>query len=482
MDLNWLSIAEANKGLKEKKFSAEELTRSCLDQIKATEKLNTVITLTEDHALKGARAADAAGFDHVLSGIPCGIKDIFNVKGFKATNGSRMLETYVSPYESTATGRLWRDGAVMLGKMNMDDSACGTTNESSYFGPVQNPWNAEYVPGGSSGGSAAAVAAGQMPFALGTDTGGSIRLPSSLCGVVGLKVTYGRVSRYGVIAMASSWDTIGPITRTVEDAAIVLQSMAGHDRFDATTPDIVVPDYSANLGKDLAGLKIGIPKEYFGEGVDEEIRDIVMEAVKEYEKMGAVIKEVSLPMTKYGVAVYYVTMPAEFSTNMSRYDGVRFGHKPEAETDNLLDYYKHSRGEGFGDEIKRRIMIGTFSLSAGYADAYYKQAQRARTLICRDFDEAYKEVDVLLAPVAATQTFKLGEKTNDPLALYLADALTIPACAAGLPSVSLPCGFAKNGMPVGMQIMGPQFREDLILQVAGAYEQVTDWHKQRPSI
>ena len=370
--------------------------------------------------------------------------------------------------------------AAIVGKNNMDECACGVSNETSYYGPVFNPWNKEYVPGGSSGGSVAAVAAGQVMYALGTDTGGSIRQPSALCGVVGFKPTYGRVSRFGANAMASSWDHVGPITRTVEDAALVMNIIAGHDKYDATTPNIEVPDYTAELGKSMEGLKVGVPKEFFGEGVDEEVKSLVHAAIKKYEEMGAIVTEVSLPMTKYGVAVYYVTTPGELSTNLARLDGVRFGHKPEGEFSDIHDYYKAARGEGFGDEIKRRIMVGTFVLSAGYADAYYKQAQRVRTLVIREFEDAFKQVDVLMAPTSPIAGFKLGEKFNDPLAMYALDMLTIPAGAAGIPAISIPCGFNAIGLPVGLQIMGPQFEESRVLSVAHAYEQVTEWHKRHP--
>jgi len=488
MDLNWLSIVEAHRGLKEKKFSSEDLLNACLAQVKKGKYLNNFITVVEESARARAREVDAKlarGEEiGILEGIPAGIKDLFATKGVRTTAASRMLENFVPPYDSTAAGRLKEAGYVLFGKTNLDEFACGASTEHSYFGPSLNPWNKACVAGGSSGGSASAVAAGQSFFALGTDTGGSIRQPASLCGCVGLKVTYGRVSRFGVIAMASSWDTIGPLTRTVEDAAYVMNCIAGHDPYDSTTPEVAVPDYTVHLSEGVKGLRIGVPKEYFGEGVDEEVRQIVMAAIKEYEKMGATVKEVSLPMTKYGVAVYYVTMPTELSTNLARFDGIRFGHKPEGKegVEDLTEYYKTSRGEGFGQEIKRRVMVGTFVSSAGYADAYYKQAQRARTLIIKDFKQAFEEVDVLMAPVSPTPAFKVGEKTDNPLAMYLGDALSIPPSAAGVPALSLPCGFTKGGLPVGLQIIGPQWSESLILQAAAAYEQATEWHKMRPEL
>lgn len=490
MDLNWLTIVEAHQGLREKKFSAEELTRACLAHIAKTdgkEGLNNFITLTEGLAIEQASAVDAkitAGEElGVLEGIPGAVKDLFNTKGVRTTSGSRMLENYVSPYESTPTQRLKEAGYALLGKLNMDEFACGVTTMTSYYGTSLNPWGKEHVAGGSSGGSGSAVAAGQVLFSLGTDTGGSIRNPAAWSGCVGLKPTYGRVSRYGANAMASSWDHIGPLARTVEDAAHVLQVIAGHDRFDATTPKVEVPNYLENLGKGVSGLKIGIPKEYFAEGVHDEIKESVMQAIRSYESMGATVQEISLPMTKYAIALYYISTPAELSTNLARYDGVRFGHKPEGVgADDLLEYYKHSRGEGFGDEIKRRIMIGTFALSAGYADAYYKQAMKARTRVIQEFADVFKEVDVLMAPVTPTTAFKVGENDDDPLAMYLADALTIPANAAGIPAISLPCGFSAEGLPIGFQIMVPQWGEQLLFQVASAYEQAHEWHKRHPDL
>ncbi len=483
MDLNWLSIVEAHKGLEEKKFSAEDLLDACLAQIKKGEYLNNFVTVAEESARVRAKEVDAkiarGEKIGILEGIPAGIKDLLCTKGVRTTASSHMLENFVPPYESTATQRLKDAGYVLMGKTNLDEFACGASTETSYFGTSLNPWNKECVAGGSSGGSASAVAAGQSFFSLGTDTGGSIRQPSSLCGCVGLKVTYGRVSRFGVIALASSWDTVGTFSRTVEDAAVLMNIIAGPDPYDSTTPTVEVPDYTADLGKGVKGLRIGVPKEYFGEGVDEEVRQVVMAAIKKYEELGATVKEVSLPMTKYGVAVYYVTMPTELSTNLARFDGLRFGHGAEG-VDDLTEYYKTSRGEGFGAEIKRRIMVGTFVSSAGYADAYYKQAQRARTLIIKDFEQAFEEVDVLMAPVSPTPAFKVGEKASNPLAMYLADALAIPPSAAGVPAISVPCGFTKGGLPVGLQIIGPMWSEALILQTAAAYEAVSGLKEKRP--
>ncbi|MFA6024495.1 MAG: Asp-tRNA(Asn)/Glu-tRNA(Gln) amidotransferase subunit GatA [Candidatus Gracilibacteria bacterium] len=486
MDLNWLSIVEAHQGLQEKKFSAEDLLDACLAQIEKGKVLNNFVTVAEASARARAKEVDAkiarGEKIGILEGIPAGIKDLFCTKGVRTTASSHILENFVPPYESTATKRLEAAGYILMGKTNLDEFACGASTESSYFGPSLNPWNKECVAGGSSGGSASAVAAGQSFFSLGTDTGGSIRQPASLCGCVGLKVTYGRVSRFGVIALASSWDTVGTFSRTVEDAAILMNIIAGPDPYDSTTPQVAVPDYTADLGKGVKGLRIGVPKEYFGEGVDEEVRQVVMAAIKKYEELGATVKEVSLPMTKYGVAVYYVTMPTELSTNLARFDGLRFGHGAEGGAEDLANYYKTSRGEGFGAEIKRRIMVGTFVSSAGYADAYYKQAQRARTLIIKDFEQAFEGVDVLMAPVSPTPAFKVGEKASNPLAMYLADALAIPASAAGVPAISLPCGFTAGGLPVGLQIIGPMWSEARILQTAAAYEQATEWNKMQPKI
>jgi len=485
-DLTWLSIAEAHKGLMAKDFSAEDLVKASFERIKATEDLNTFLNLTEEEAIEAAKKVDAqiaAGETiNPLAGIPGGLKDLFNMKGTLTTSGGLMLGNYRAPYDATVVRKLKAVDAAIVGKQNMDECACGVSNETSYYGNVLNPWNKENVPGGSSGGSVAAVAAGQVMYSLGTDTGGSIRQPAALCGVVGFKPTYGRVSRFGANAMASSWDHVGPITRTVEDAALVMNVIAGQDIYDATTPEIEVPDYTAELGQSMKGLKIGVPKEYFVEGVDEDVKKIVMEAIDKYKELGAEVKEVSLPLTKYGVAVYYVTTPGELSTNLARLDGVRFGHQAKGEFKDIHDYFKACRGEGFGQEIKRRILVGTFVLSAGYADAYYKQAQKVRTLVIKEFEDVFKEFDVLMAPTSPVAGFKIGEKVNDPLAMYALDMLTIPADAAGIPAISIPCGFNEDGLPVGLQIMGPQFEESRVLKVAHAYEQATDWHKRHPEL
>lgn len=485
--LHQLTVAEAVAGLAAKKFSALELTKAIYQRIKKINPvLNAYVTLTEDLALEQALKADgklASGAgDSVLCGIPAGLKDIFNTKGVRTTCCSKIIKDFVPPYNATVVDKLYEAGMVMLGKTNMDEFACGSSTEHSSFGVTKNPWDLARVAGGSSGGSAAAVAADLAFYSLGTDTGGSIRQPASLCSVVGLKVTYGRVSRSGVTALASSWDTIGPFGKTVEDVAMVLQAIAGHDELDATTPKVDVPDYRKNLRQTVEGLTIGVPREYFGEGIDAEVEKIVREALKQYVKMGAKLKEVSLPYTKYAVALYYVSMPAELSANLARFDGIRYGSKPEGKLKDMIDYYYQARSQGFNDEIKRRIMIGTYVLSAGYYDAYYKKAQKVRTLIIEDFANVFKQVDVLITPVSPFPAFIIGEKKDDPLAMYLADAFTIPVNCAGVPAMSVPCGFTSNKLPVGMQIIGRQFSEELLLKVGSAYEQVTEWHKQKPSL
>ena len=466
MNLNELTIREAHDGLKAKKFSSEELTNACLRRIsERNPTLNAFIEVTSDIALAQAKKVDKEGVKGMLSGIPIGIKDIFCVKGMKTTGASKILDGFSSPYDATVVGKLRSAGAVFLGRTNMDEFACGASTEHSCYGVTKNPKDSERVPGGSSGGSAAAVADNMCLAAIGTDTGGSIRQPASFCGCYGLKPTYGRVSRYGVLAMASSWDTIGPFARSAEDIAIMLEVMAGCDSRDSTTPDVAVPDYAGALHQDIKGLKIGIPKEYFGEGVEEETKNIVMQAIKGLEKKGAILKEVSLPMTKYAIAVYYISMPAELSANLARYDGVRFGLNIDDKGDDLNEYYEKVRGSGFGDEIKRRIMIGTYVLSAGYYDAYYKKAQKVRTLIIKDFGKVFDEVDVLCAPVSPFPAFKLGENLDDPLKMYMADALTIPASAAGLPALSVPCGVSAAGLPIGFLVIGRQFEEGRVLGV-----------------
>ena len=477
------TIAQLAAGLRNGDFSSEELTRAYLQRVaRHDDTLNSFITVSEAEALQQARLADQrlkAGDGTTLTGIPVAQKDIFCTHGVLTTCGSRMLENFVAPYNATVIDKFNAAGAVMLGKTNMDEFAMGSSNETSYYGPVRNPWNTDTVPGGSSGGSAAAVAARLVPAASGTDTGGSIRQPAALCGITGLKPTYGRVSRYGMIAFASSLDQGGPLAQTAEDAAILLNTMAGFDSHDSTSIDEVVPDYTATLNDAIKGLKIGLPKEYFDAGLDTEVGKVVEAAIEEYKKLGAEIVDISLPNTHLAVPAYYVVAPAECSSNLSRFDGVRFGHRCEAPID-LEDLYKRSRGEGFGPEVKRRIMIGTYALSAGYYDAYYLKAQKVRRLISEDFKQAFEQVDVIMGPTSPSVAFKLGEKKDDPITMYLSDIYTIAVNLAGLPGMSIPAGFV-NDLPVGLQIIGSYFAEARLLNVAHQYQQVTDWHTRTPA-
>ncbi len=476
------SIAELAAGLKAREFSAEELTRHFLERIRAHDgRLNSFITVTEELALEQARAADARlaeGDAGPLTGIPFAHKDIFCTDGVKTSCGSKMLDSFIAPYDATVTVRLREAGAVMLGKTNMDEFAMGSSNETSFYGPVKNPWDLERVPGGSSGGSAAAVAARLAPLATGTDTGGSIRQPAALTGITGLKPTYGRVSRYGMIAFASSLDQGGPFARSAEDAAWLLAAMAGFDERDSTSVDRPVDDYAGRLNDDISGLKIGLPKEYFGEGLDASVGGAIEAAIEELKRLGAEPVEISLPNTAMAVPTYYVVAPAECSANLSRMDGVRFGYRCEDPRD-LEDLYKRSRGEGFGPEVKRRIMIGTYALSAGYYDAYYLKAQQVRKLIAEDFRKAFEQVDVIAGPTSPGTAFRLGEKLDDPVTMYLSDIYTIAVNLAGLPGMSIPAGFA-DGLPVGLQLIGNYFDEARLLNVAHRYQQVTDWHRRAP--
>ncbi|TDY04342.1 Asp-tRNA(Asn)/Glu-tRNA(Gln) amidotransferase subunit GatA [Thiohalophilus thiocyanatoxydans] len=477
------TLAELARDLNSGTYSSEELTRHYLERIASHDsQLNSYITAATDAALVRARAADeqrAAGEAGPLTGIPLAHKDIFCTDGLKTSCGSKMLDNFIAPYDATVVSRLNEAGMVTLGKTNMDEFAMGSSNETSFYGPVKNPWDTGTVPGGSSGGSAAAVAARLAPAATGTDTGGSIRQPAALCGVTGLKPTYGRVSRYGMIAFASSLDQAGPLTQTAEDAALLLNAMAGFDPRDSTSLDRAVPDYSAGLGADLTGLKIGLIKEHFDPGLDGGVADAVDAALAEYKKLGAEVVEISLPNTHLSVPAYYVVAPAECSSNLSRFDGVRFGYRCENPTD-LADLYKRSRGEAFGPEVKRRIMVGTYALSAGYYDAYYIKAQQARRLIRDDFVRAFESVDVIMGPTAPSPAFKLGEKADDPITMYLSDIYTIAANLAGLPAMSVPAGFVNN-LPVGLQIIGNYFDEARLLNVAHRYQEVTDWHQRIPS-
>jgi aspartyl-tRNA(Asn)/glutamyl-tRNA(Gln) amidotransferase subunit A len=476
------TIAELAAGLKKGDFSSEELTQNFLQRIKQYDsELNSFITVSEDHALAQARAADeiiSKGNATALTGIPLAQKDIFCTNGIKTTCGSKMLDNFIAPYDATVIHKFNQAGSVMMGKTNMDEFAMGSSNETSFYGGVKNPWDISTVPGGSSGGSAASVAARLVPASTGTDTGGSIRQPAALCGITGLKPTYGRVSRYGMIAFASSLDQAGTFTQTAEDAALMLNVMSGFDEKDSTSVDNEVPDYTANLNQDLKGLKIGLPKEYFGEGLNADVAKVVEEAIAEYKKMGAEIIDISLPNSHLSVPAYYVIAPAECSSNLSRFDGVRFGYRCDDPKD-LEDLYKRSRGEGFGEEVKRRIMIGAYALSAGYYDAYYLKAQKIRRLISDDFKQAFEKVDVIMGPTSPEVAFKAGEKSDDPVSMYLSDIYTIATNLAGLPGMSVPCGFSNN-MPVGLQIIGNYFGESRLLNVAHQYQQTTDWHQQMP--
>jgi aspartyl-tRNA(Asn)/glutamyl-tRNA(Gln) amidotransferase subunit A len=476
------SIAELSAGLHNKEFSSEELTRTLLDRVaKHNSDINAYITVTEDEAMQMAREADqriAAGDTHAMTGVPIAHKDIFCTRGVRTSCGSKMLDNFISPYDATVVTHFKKAGSVMLGKTNMDEFAMGSSNETSFYGAVKNPWDTNTVPGGSSGGSAAVVAARLAPGATGTDTGGSIRQPAALCGITGLKPTYGRVSRYGMIAFASSLDQGGPMTRTAEDAAMMLNVMAGFDQRDSTSVKAEVPDFTANLNDDIKGLRIGLPKEYFESGLDSQVEEAVQTAIREYEAMGATVIEISLPNSGLAVPAYYVVAPAECSSNLSRFDGVRYGYRCENPKD-LEDLYKRSRGEGFGAEVKRRIMIGTYALSAGYYDAYYLKAQKARRLISNDFKQAFKDVDVIMGPTTPTPAFTLGEKTDDPVTMYLSDIYTIAVNLAGLPGMSIPAGLVDN-KPVGLQIIGDVFQEARLLNVAHKYQQVTDWHRRAP--
>ena len=475
-------MAQLSEGLRRKEFSSVELTSRLLERIEASQpKLNAMISITREEALQAAQAADralAAGDATQLTGVPIVHKDIFCTQGIKTTCGSRMLENFVAPYDATVVAKLKSAGAVMLGKANMDEFAMGSSNENSYFGPVHNPWKPGTVPGGSSGGSAAVVAARLAPVATATDTGGSIRQPAALCGVTGLKPTYGRVSRYGMIAFASSLDQAGVLAATAEDAAWVLGAIAGFDPKDSTSVERDVPDYAALLNAPLAGLKIGLLKEFFDKGLDAEVERRIRDALAVYEKLGATLREVSLPNLPLSVPAYYVVAPAECSSNLARFDGVRYGHRCENPRD-LLDLYKRSRGEGFGAEVKRRIMTGTYVLSAGYYDAYYLKAQKVRRLIADDFARAFSEVDVLMGPTTPTPAFQIGAKVSDPVTMYLNDIYTIGANLAGVPAMSVPCGFVE-GLPVGLQIVAPQFGEARMLNVAHLYQRETDWHSRLP--
>ncbi len=479
-----LTIHEAHRLLKNRQLSSVDLTKACLERISQVDpQVRACITVTGETALRQARQADernAAGSITPLSGIPVLVKDVICTRGVPTTCGSKILENFIPPYDATVIEKLNDAGAVIIGKTNMDEFAMGSSTENSAFFTTRNPWDTSRVPGGSSGGSAAAVAAGETVFALGSDTGGSIRQPAGFCSVVGLKPTYGRVSRFGLVAFASSLDQIGPLTQDVTDSALVLNAIAGHDPRDSTSMPHPVPDYTRCLSGDIKGMHIGIPGEYFVEGMQPAVAAAVKTAIGKLEELGAVVDwDVSLPSTPYALAVYYIIAPSEASANLARYDGVKYGFSYAADT--MWDALEKTRQYGFGAEVKRRIMLGTYALSAGYYDAYYLKAQKVRTLIRREFDTAFEKYDALVTPTSPTVPFRIGEKTDDPVQMYLADVCTMPVNIAGLPAVSLPAGFA-DGLPIGLQVIGKPFAEETILKVAHAYEQATDWHKQKPDI
>jgi aspartyl-tRNA(Asn)/glutamyl-tRNA(Gln) amidotransferase subunit A len=480
------TIASARAALDAREVSATELARAMLERSAAAEPaLHALLTVTGERALADAAAADerlARGERTPLLGIPVVLKDIFATRGIPTTCGSRILEGFVPPYDCDAVERLARAGSVLVGKANLDEFAMGSSNENSAFGAARNPWDLERVPGGSSGGSAAAVAAGECLAALGTDTGGSIRLPASYCGVSGLKPTYGRVSRYGVIAYASSLDQVGPLAWSAADLAAVLGVVAGHDQRDSTSVPRPVPDYLAGLTGDVRGLRVGLPREYFADGIAPDVERATRSAIQAIADRGAQIVEVALPHTGYAIAAYYLVATAEASSNLARYDGVRYGLRRVDGGDSLVDMYRRTRDAGFGAEVKRRIMLGTYALSAGYYDAYYLKALRVRTLIRRDFTEAFARCDVVAAPTAPTTAFRLGEKVSDPLAMYLSDVFTTSVNLAGLPALSVPCGFDAAGLPIGLQLIAPAFDEETLLRVADAYQRITDWHRRRPPL
>lgn len=478
------TIKQLEEKLQNKEITIEDLVNESYSRINEVDgEVQAFLTLDEERAHSQAKQLDTATErSGKLFGMPAGIKDNIVTKGLRTTCASRFLDNFHDPlYNATVTEKLYNENAVAIGKLNMDEFAMGSSNENSGYVPTRNPWNTDYVPGGSSGGSAAAVAAGEVLFALGSDTGGSIRQPAAFCGVVGLKPTYGRVSRFGLVAFASSLDQIGPITRNVEDNARVLEVISGLDPMDSTSADMEVPAYTEELTGDVKGLKIAVPKEYLAEGVDPEVKETIISALKVYESLGATWEEVSLPHSKYAVATYYLLSSSEASANLARFDGVRYGVRSE-NADNMIDMFKKSRSEGFGEEVKRRIMLGTFALSSGYYDAYYKKAQKVRTLIKQDFDQIFADYDVVIGPTTPTPAFKVGEKTADPLTMYANDILTIPVNLAGVPGISVPCGFSENGLPIGLQIIGKHFAEGTVYRAAHAFERATDHHTKRPQL
>lgn len=477
-------LIELHNLLVSKEITAEDIMRETFSRIHETEdKVGSFITLNEEVALQLAKNMDAKGIteSNVLAGLPIGIKDNIVTKDLRTTAASKMLEDFMPIYDATVMNKVYEADLIPVGKLNMDEFAMGGSTETSYFKQTKNPWDLTKVPGGSSGGSAAAVAAGQLLISLGSDTGGSIRQPAAFTGVVGMKPTYGRVSRFGLIAFASSLDQIGPFTRTVKDNAYVLNAISGYDANDSMSSGTSVPDFTANLTGDINGMKIGVPKEYLQEGIDEEIKKSVLAAIDTYKELGATVEEVSLPHSKYGIAVYYIIASSEASSNLQRFDGVRYGYRsPEAES--LEELYVMSRSEGFGMEVKRRIMLGTFSLSSGYYDAYFKKAGQVRTLIKQDFANVFADYDLILGPTTPTTAFNLGENMDDPLTMYMNDILTVPVNLAGVPAISIPCGFAENGMPIGLQLIGKHFDEETIYKAAYAFEQATDFHQKKPNL
>jgi aspartyl-tRNA(Asn)/glutamyl-tRNA(Gln) amidotransferase subunit A len=486
MDLYTLTIHQLHDLLVKKKLTSKEATEAFYRRIRAVEeKIKAYLLLTEETAFLQAEGVDRkiAKGEEIgdLAGIPIGLKDILCTKGIQTTCASKILEGYIPFYDATVVKTLKKKDAVFLGKLNMDEFAMGSSTENSGFQITHNPWDLERIPGGSSGGSAAAVAADECSAALGTDTGGSIRQPAACCGVVGLKPTYGRVSRYGLVAFASSLDQIGPITKDVEDCAILLNAISGYDPCDSTSVDTDVPDYKQSLKRDIKGIRIGIPEEYFIEGMDQEVEKSVKEAIDSFKKWGAEIQRISLPHTEYAVAIYYIIATAEASSNLARYDGVKYGLRSKGYRD-LMEMYTQTRAKGFGKEVKRRIILGTYVLSAGYYEAYYRKASQVRTLMRNDFEEAFRKVDVIVSPTAPTPAFRIGEKTDDPLQMYLSDIHTIPVNLAGIPAISIPCGFSHEGLPIGLQIIGKPFDEGMLLRVAYTFEQNTDFHLRKPKL
>jgi aspartyl-tRNA(Asn)/glutamyl-tRNA(Gln) amidotransferase subunit A len=481
VELHELTIEEARTSIDKGEISPVELTEAVFKRIESVEdRIHAFVTLNKENALAQAKNEIGRNVKKTLAAIPLSIKDNMCTEGIRTTCASKILENFVPPYESTATRKLKDQGYVLIGKTNLDEFAMGSSTENSAFGLTKNPWDITRVPGGSSGGSAAAVAADMCIAALGSDTGGSIRQPASFCGVVGLKPTYGRVSRYGLVAFASSLDQIGPITKNVKDAAVLLNIISGRDLCDSTSADLSVPDFTSATGKDIKGMKLGFPKEYFREGMDAEVERSIREAIKKLESLGAIPVEISLPHTEYAIAAYYILATSEASSNLARYDGVKYGLRIEGK--DLLEMYMNTREGGFGAEVMRRIILGTYALSSGYYDAYYRKAQQVRTLIKRDFEKAFEKIDVIVTPTSPTPAFRAGEKTDDPLQMYLADIFTISVNLAGVPGISIPCGFTSDNMPVGLQVIGKHFDEESILKVAYAYEQSTDWHKRKPDL